>query len=257
VSGGERLPGANDDFVVDLERHLAAYRFARARAAGRRVLDAGCGEGYGAAMLADVAARVVGIDRAEAVEVAGARHRGPNLEYRAQNLERLDDVAERFDLVVSFQVIEHLPDPTGFLSALARRTAPGGELVVTTPNRLMSVSENPYHLREWTAPELLALAAPVLPGVRVLGVHGSERVVAYERARGEQVRRILRLDPLNLRRFVPAFVVHRVFPRLARLVRRRLRQEPAAGRVGPEDFSVREDALDRALDLVLLVRAGA
>jgi HEAT repeat protein len=54
---GERLPGESDDFAVDLERHLAAYRYARARA-GRRVLDAGCGEGYGAAMLAEVAARV-------------------------------------------------------------------------------------------------------------------------------------------------------------------------------------------------------
>jgi hypothetical protein len=114
------------------------------------------------------------------------------------------------------------------------------------------VSENPYHLREWTAPELLALAAPVLPGVRVLGVHGSERVIAYERARGAQVRRILRLDPLNLRRFVPAVVVHHVFPRLARLVRRRLRGEEAAGRVGPEDFTVGEDGLERALDLLLL-----
>ena len=253
---GERLPGESDDFSVDLERHLAAYRYARARAAGRRVLDAGCGEGYGAAMLAEVAARVVGVDRAEAVNVAAVRHRASNLEYRVQDLERLDDMEGGFDLVVSFQVIEHLPDPVGFLAALARRMAPGGELIVTTPNRLMSVSENPYHLREWTAPELLALAAPALPGVRMLGVHGSERVVAYERARGEQVQRILRLDPLNLRRFVPAVVVHQVFPRLAKLVRRRLRQEPAAGRVGPEDFTVRGDEMARALDLLLLIGAA-
>src|SRR4029453_7290007 len=101
------------------------------------------------------------------------RHRAHNLEYRAQNLERLDEVQDVFDLVVSFQVIEHVPDPVGFLRGLAGRVAPGGELIVTTPNRLMSVSENPYHLREWTAPELLARAAPVLPGVRLVGVHGS------------------------------------------------------------------------------------
>src|SRR6185436_4270583 len=118
---------------------------------GRSVLDAGCGEGYGAAMLAERAARVVGMDRPEAVAVARARHRGLNLEYRAQNLERLDEVQDVFDLVVSFQVIEHVPDPVDFLRGLAGRVAPGGELIVTTPNRLMSVSENPYHLREWTA----------------------------------------------------------------------------------------------------------
>jgi 2-polyprenyl-3-methyl-5-hydroxy-6-metoxy-1,4-benzoquinol methylase len=249
---GERLPGAGDDFGVDLERHLAAYRFARARAPGRTVLDAGCGEGYGAALLAEVATQVVGIDRAEAVATAVARHHVPRLEFRVADLERIGVLGERFDLVLSFQVIEHLPDPVGFLRGLAACVAPGGELVVTTPNRLMSVSENPYHLREWTAAELLALAAPVLPGVQVLGVHVSERVLAYERARGAQVRRILRLDPLGLRRLLPGVVVRTVFPRLAQLVRRRLRTGSSLPAVGPEDFAVGPGALDQALDLVLL-----
>jgi SAM-dependent methyltransferase len=250
---GERLPGASDDFAADLERHLAAYRWAGARAAGRSVLDAGCGEGYGSALLAEVAAHVVGVDRAEAVALAAARQRIANLEYRPLDLARLDDLAERFDLVVSFQVIEHLPDPTGFLAALARRVAPQGTLAVTTPNRLMSVSENPYHLREWTAAELLALARPVLPGVRVLGVHGSARVLAYERARGEQVHRLLRWDPLGLRRLVPGVLVRGVFPHLARLVRRRVRERPGAERIGPGDFTVGADDLDGALDLMLVL----
>lgn len=254
---GERLPGDDaGEFGVDLERHLAAYRYASDRAPGRTVLDAGSGEGYGAAMLARVARRVVGVDRAEATAIAAERYRQPRLEFRSGDLARLAELGERFELVVSFQVIEHLPDPAGFLATLARCTAPGGEIVVTTPNRLMSVSENPYHLREWTAPELAALAAPVLPGARMLGVHGSERVLAYERARGEQVRRILRLDPLGLRRLIPAAIVRNVFPRLARLVRRRLKEGAALPRVGAEDFSVREDGLDRALDLMLVATVG-
>jgi SAM-dependent methyltransferase len=249
---GERLPAADPEFVVDRERHLAAYRFASEHAAGRTVLDVGCGEGYGAALLAAVARRVLAIDRPEAIRVAAGHYPRPALEFRALDVGRLAALDERFDLVVSFQVIEHLPEPPRFLAALAACAAPGGLLIVTTPNRLMSVSENPYHLREWTAPELLALALPVLPTVRALGVHGSERVLAYERARGEAVARILRLDPLGLRRLLPAAVVGRVFPRLARLVRRRL----GAGRGLPEvtaaDFSVRADALERALDLVLV-----
>src|SRR2546428_11222599 len=104
---GERLSEVDGEFGVDLERHLAAYRFARARAAGRTVLDAGCGEGYGAALVAEVAARVVGIDRAEAVRVAAARHGEPRLEFRVGDLARLEEGArERFDLGLSFPAIE-------------------------------------------------------------------------------------------------------------------------------------------------------
>ncbi|HXJ34661.1 MAG TPA: methyltransferase domain-containing protein [Candidatus Eisenbacteria bacterium] len=254
---GERLPGGGDaEFGVDMARHMAAYDFAATRAPGKSVLDAGCGEGYGAARLADAAREVVGVDRIEPITVARARHRHPRLRFEVADLEHLEALGRQFDLVVSFQVIEHLPDPVGYLRALAARIAPGGEMIVTTPNRLMSVSENPYHLREWTAPELLALAAPVLPGVRVEGMNGSARVLAYERARGEQVRRILRLDPLGLRNLVPGFIVRGVFPRLARLVRRRIGAGAAMPDVGPADFSVHGRDLEHALDLVLLARPG-
>jgi len=252
---GERLAGEGAaEFALDMQRHLAAYRFAIERARGRTVLDAGCGEGYGAAMLAGVARRVLALDQAEAVTIAAARHRLANLEFRAFDLTELVRLGETCELVLSFQVIEHLQDPATFLAALAACTAPGGTLVVTTPNRLMSVSENPYHLREWTAPELRALASPVLPGVEVLGVHASARVLAFEQARGAQVRRILRLDPLGLRRRLPDVVVKRVFPVLARFVRRRIQGDGTLPDVGPADFTVRGDDLERPLDLLLLWR---
>ena len=254
VFTGERLPAVEPEFAVDRERHLAAYRFAAMHASGRTVLDVGCGEGYGAALLAEVARRVLAVDRPEATRAAAERYRRPALEFRTLDVTRLATVEERFELVVSFQVIEHLPDPSGFLADLAGCCAPGGLVIVTTPNRLMSVSENPYHLREWTAPELLALALPVLPTVRMLGVIGSERVLAYERARGDAVARILRLDPLGLRRLLPAAVVERVFPRLARLVRRRLGAGGTLPEVTAADFGVREESVERALDLVLVAR---
>jgi len=248
---GERLPGDGGDLAVDLQRPLAAYRFAAERAKGRTVLDAGCGEGYGADVLAPIARRVLGVDRAEAITVAAARKR-PGLDFRVVDLEALERLGERFDLVLSFQVIEHLVDPVAFLSGLVACVAPGGTLLVTTPNRLMTVSENPYHLREWTAPELLALAAPVVPGVRLLGVHGSARVLEYERARGEQVQKILRLDPFELRRFLPEVVVKQAFPRPPRLVRKRIGKTGTQLQVDAGDFTVGENDLERALDLLLV-----
>jgi len=253
---GERLPGGGDaEFGVDMERHLAAYRWAAEQATGRAVLDAGCGEGYGASMLASVATRVLGADVQEAISIASSRYTKPNLSFRAMDLMTLPSLKERFDLVVSFQVIEHVVDPEGFLRALQACVAPGGTLIVTTPNRLMSVAENPYHLREWTASEMPALATPILPGCRVRGMNGSDRVLDYERARGEQIRKIMRLDPLGLRKLIPDAIVKIVFARLARLVRRRVGEQGALPTVGPEDFSVRDDDLARALDLVLVWKA--
>jgi len=249
---GERLSGVDEEFAVDMARHIAAYRWATAQAVGKTVLDVGCGEGYGTMMLAGVALKAVGIDRAEAVAAASARYRTANLAYQSSDLGRLPTIEECFELVVSFQVIEHLPDPGAFLAGLRHCTAVGGRILVTTPNRLMSVSENPYHLREWTADELLALARPVLPTVRMLGIHGSERVLAWERARGVQVRRILRLDPLGLRHRMPGFLVRGVFPKLARRVRRRLAAENALAGIGPDDFRVGDDDLAHALDLALV-----
>jgi len=254
---GERLPGGGDaEFGVDMERHLAAYRFAAAQASGHSVLDAGCGEGYGASLLAGHATRVVAVDRDEAIAIASSRYTSPSLTFRALDLMALPSLGQRFDLVVSFQVIEHLPDPAGYLRALAACTGPGGTLVVTTPNRLMTLTENPYHLREWTAPELAALAEPVLPGCRIRGMNASERVLSYERARGDQIRRILRLDPLGLRKLIPEPIVRVAFARLARLVRRRVGAAGALPSVGPEDFAVRDDDLERALDLVLVWSSG-
>jgi hypothetical protein len=87
-------------------------------------------------------------------------------------------------------------------------------------------------------------------------VHGSARVLAHERARGEQVRRLLRWDPLGLRRLLPQAIVRGVFPHLARLVRRRLRDPSSATRIDETDFTVSADGLDGALDLVLVAGAN-
>lgn len=104
--------------------------------AGRRALDVGCGAGLLAEPLARLGADVTGIDAAPeniAVAQAHAAGQGLAIDYRAVGVETLGD--ERFDLVTCMEVIEHVAEPAAFVAALARVLAPGGLLVMSTPNR--------------------------------------------------------------------------------------------------------------------------
>ena len=110
---GERvIPGEVD---VDLmNEHLARYTFAARLSTGKRVLDAGCGAGYGSAELAHAAHAVVGIDcAAEAVRFARDNYRLPNLQFEQATCRSLPHRDCSFDLVVAFEVAEHAPDPLG------------------------------------------------------------------------------------------------------------------------------------------------
>ncbi len=249
---GER-PGRGENFDYDEARHLAAYEYARTLAPGKRVLDAGCGEGFNTQRLAEVAAHVTGIDySAAAIEFCAKTWRAANLRFERVDLSHPQGFGDTFDLVVNFQVLEHIEDDRAFVEALRARLAPGGVLLLTTPNRLMSFSENPYHVREYTHGELRTLLQSVFANVTVRGMRGNAKVTAFDEARRRSVERILRLDPLGVRNLLPQSVINFAFARLAGLVRSQAKSAAGAERIVPGDFSVADDDIDRALDLVAL-----
>jgi SAM-dependent methyltransferase len=252
---GER-PGRGEGFAYDEARHLAAYLYARGLARDRDVLDAGCGVGFGTVMLAETARQVLGIDYSgAAVAEARATYQRPNLEFRQLDVYALPDLSLKFDLITNFQVIEHLPDPARFLTAVRAGLNPDGVLMLTTPNRLTTVSENPYHLREYVAAELAGLLRPIFGRVEIHSMMGNEKVRAFDAERARQVRRILRLDPLGLRHLLPAGLVRFAFARLSVLVRRRVAGAAAKTlSIVPADFGVLETSHPDALDLVALCR---
>lgn len=252
---GER-PGRGAGFAYDEARHLAAYLFARELARDGDVLDAGCGEGFGTVLLAETARRVTGIDySAAAVAAAAAAYPRPNLEFRHVDVHDLPGLGLAFDAITNFQVIEHLPDPTAFLTAVRAALKPDGVLVLTTPNRLTTISENPYHLREYTADELAALLRPIFSRVELRSMLGNATVRAFDEARARQVRRILRLDPLGLRHRLPPRLVRFAFGQLSMLVRRRVAGAAAETQaIVPGDFQVVTGSRPDALDLVALCR---
>ncbi len=248
---GERLHAQQELFQVDLARHRAAYRFAQERSREARVLDFGCGSGYGTAELGQTSPLVIGVDR---VPPDPEARRG-NARFVRADLNRIPLASRAFDLVVSFQVIEHLEDPGDYLRAIAQALKPGGCALITTPNRLCSDGENPYHVHEYLAKELADRLSPYFASVELRGVGATPPVAAYHAARLERIRRITRLDPLRLRRRLPRGLVERLFALFAIVVRRAIRQADAMPDASWRDFPI-GPVTDDCLDLLAICHAA-
>jgi SAM-dependent methyltransferase len=243
---GERLHAGDALFAVDLARHEAAYEFARERLPAGRVLDLGCGTGYGAHFLARHHDRVFGLDRV----FPERRNRG-GARFLRGDLRGIPLAPRSFELIASFQVIEHLEDPTPYLEAIARLVSEDGQAILTTPNILMSDGVNPYHVHEYTSEELEALLRRYFASVEMRSIGASEPVHAYLAARSQRIRRIMRLDPLGLRNLLPSSVTKWLFARFALLVRRQTRNTDGTPTVTPTDFPITPpDA--RSLDLLAI-----
>ncbi|GAB4584230.1 class I SAM-dependent methyltransferase [Nocardia sp. IFM 10818] len=178
LTGERTVPGIAEENYW-FRRHEIAYVRLLQRCEGKIVLEAGSGEGYGANMIADVAERVIGLDYDDSA-VAHVRAKYPRVEMVQGNLAELPLDDESVDVVVNFQVIEHLWDQAQFMREVLRVLRPGGTLLISTPNRITfspgrDTPLNPFHTRELNAAELTELC--VEAGFRVelmAGVfHGS------------------------------------------------------------------------------------
>jgi len=151
--------------------HLARYRWAVGLVRGKRVLDAGCGTGYGSELIAaEGAATVVGVDiDEEAIETAKTGQTAAT--FVVADLRELPTDLGEFDLVVCFEVLEHLDEPEAALDALARVLARDGILVVSSPNRDVYPPGNPFHKHEFLPDELAGALAARFGHVRLVRQH--------------------------------------------------------------------------------------
>jgi ubiquinone biosynthesis O-methyltransferase len=187
---GERvIPGKVDADL--LNEHVARYAFAARLAKGRRVLDAGCGSGYGAAKLAQDAREVLGIDVSQdAVDDARQHYQASNLRFECADCLNIPAADGSFDLVVAFEIIEHLSDWRRFLEQARRVLAPDGQFVVSTPNRLYyaearaGLGPNPFHVHEFEYHEFRSELEAVFPHVTMYLENHTDAIVFTAAANG-------------------------------------------------------------------------
>jgi len=162
------IPGQYPALIEN--EHMTRYRFATQFVAGKQVADIACGTGYGTQLLAKAGAQSVrGVDLSEeAVKFSRENYSAPNVTFTAASAEKLTPIQDReFDLVVSFETIEHLPNVEAYLDEMVRILRPGGRFLVSTPDRRIASNlhcfrgrpSNSHHVREYTERELLDLLA--------------------------------------------------------------------------------------------------
>jgi SAM-dependent methyltransferase len=171
VSDAEERLG-NDPTSELWGEHRSRYRFAAQFVAGQRVLDVACGSGFGLRMLIEAGARPIGIDY-DWRTLQEIRRGQAHARLMAADAMRLPLETASVDHVVSFETIEHVPDARAFVGELRRVLKPGGQLVLSTPNRAFGPFErhtsNRFHVREFSVDELRTILGEHFTGVRLFG----------------------------------------------------------------------------------------
>jgi SAM-dependent methyltransferase len=246
---GERIVTREGGFNPTWQRHSANYHFAVGGLTSGAVLDLGCGNGH--------ASHYFGARFSVGVDLDHAALRSQARPCVRADLRQLPFRDAAFPSVVCLHAVEHVPDPSRVVAECRRVLSDGGQAVLATPNRLTFGRPDevidPYHFVEFSPDELRDLCAHRFPAVSVHGVFGSRAYMQFFHGERRKLDRLLSFDPLRLRRLVPRRLRQRLYD--WRLTKERGRDpSPVAAGITIDDFYLRDEDLDSALDLIAVCR---
>ena len=226
---------ASDNYVF--QRSILAYHKASEIVSGR-VLEIGTGMGYGGRIVAPPTVEFITIDKSEAY----AEPLPENARFLQMAAPPIRFEDESFDYVISFQVIEHIKQDKEFVKEVWRVLKKGGRFIVSTPNAPMSLTRNPWHVREYTGGELQALLGSEFSEVEMYGVNGNEKIMEYYEKNRKGVEKITRFDILDLQHRLPRWILQIPYDILNRINRRRLLRgnQELTTSIKMEDYNVGE-----------------
>jgi SAM-dependent methyltransferase len=255
--------GSKEEYLLYL-RHLFAYGIATDHIAKDGfVLEAGSGEGYGTSLLSKNVGNIVGLDVDEPTVIRARKKYGSgNCVFRLYDGHRIPFDDNQFDAIISFQVIEHIQDDRNFISEIYRVLKNNGIFILTTPNRTLRLKPgqrpwNRYHVREYDPNELELVLKSKFSDVKVWGIFGNKEVTKIEIARVKKGLRLITLDPLNLRMFIPEKIKHKIYKFLTEIKggKPELKDEKDfPDRYSQKDFFISEKNVSESLDLLAVLK---
>jgi SAM-dependent methyltransferase len=250
----ERASPLNEINNYILHRHIFAYQYGK-QFLGDVVMELGCGSGYGMKILSPFCKWYSGIDK----KLPGRLPLNPNTALFKGRLPKLNNIGnDCFDTVICFQVIEHITEDGKLLDEIFRVLKPGGKLLLTTPNRYMSLTRNPFHVREYTPQQMIQIIAARFEQFTVQGIYGNDAVMAYYAANKKNVERFTRWDWLNLQYRLPAALLKLPY-NIANNINRLLlfRKNPSlSAAISHEDYFT-GDTGDTCLDFFVVAQKPA
>jgi 2-polyprenyl-3-methyl-5-hydroxy-6-metoxy-1,4-benzoquinol methylase len=231
------------------QRLLKAYYLAQPYINGN-VLEIGCGEGRGLDLLAPKSDEYTALDKIQEI-IDQLQVSYPKIKFIQGNIPPMSMLkSDTYDVVISFQVIEHIQDDKGYLKEIHRVLKPGGKAIITTPNIKKTLSRNPWHIREYTAEQLTNLAKSIFPTVTMKGVAGNEKVMEYHEMNRKSVNKIMRFDILNLQYNLPAWMLKAPYDLLNRRNRNKLQDgdNTLVQEIHHDDYLLHDHG-DESLDL--------
>lgn len=186
------------------QRTLKAYHLVAPHIHGN-VLEIGCGEGYGVELLSKNATQLTLIDKSSYTAKMISKQY-PNATIIQKKIPPLTQLkSNNFDVVVSFQVIEHIKDAELYVQEIYRILKPTGKAYISTPNVLKTIARNPWHYKEYTFEELATLCQKSFSKVTIKAIQGNEKTEAYYEKNRKSVARFLQFDIFKLTQKVPAW----------------------------------------------------
>jgi len=202
---GERfIPEKLKETDETYQEHIERYKFTLDKISAKTVLDASCGAGYGSQMMARSAGHVHGIDISEeSIRYAREKYGASNITYEAMDIKKLKFPDRSFDVVVSFETIEHIGFQQEFVDEIRRVLKPGGALIISTPNVETTPKgkavHTPFHVKELNLDEMKALLA----GFANIEVYAQK--MSYHKRLYKKIRLMSRYPKDDLRKSIVQF----------------------------------------------------